>query len=95
MLTLRGLSTSCGRSTLLAACSSAAGAFDLPARQSLVPNLVPREHLPNAITLNTIMVQVASVAGPALGGLVIATRGVALGVRLQRRVVPVRDRARC
>jgi MFS family permease len=62
---------------VLAACSSAAGAFDLPARQSLVPNLVPPEHLPNAITLNTIMVQVASVAGPALGGLVIATGGVA------------------
>ena len=61
---------------VLAACSSAAGAFDLPARQSLVPNLVPPEHLPNAITLNTIMVQVASVAGPALGGMVIATAGV-------------------
>jgi MFS family permease len=62
---------------VLAACSSAAGAFDLPARQSLVPNLVPPEHLASAITLNTIMVQVASVAGPALGGLVIATGGVA------------------
>ena len=42
-----------------------------------MPNLVPREHLPNAITLNTIMVQIASVAGPALGGVVIATGGVA------------------
>ena len=54
---------------MLAAFSSAAGAFDLPARQALVPNLVPREHLPNAISLNTIMVQIASVAGPAPGGL--------------------------
>jgi MFS family permease len=60
----------------MAACSSAVGAFDLPARQSLVPNLVPREHLPNAISLNTIMIQVASVTGPAVGGLVIATAGV-------------------
>ena len=62
---------------MLAAASSAAGAFDLPARQALVPTLVPREHLPNAISLNTIMFQVASVVGPALGGVVIATAGVA------------------
>ena len=62
---------------LLAACSSAAGAFDLPARQALVPSLVPREHLPNAISLNTIMVQTASVGGPAIGGAIIAEVGVA------------------
>ena len=41
-----------------------------------MPTLVPREHLPNAISLNAIMLQVASVAGPAIGGLVIATLGV-------------------
>ena len=52
------------------------GAFDLPARQALVPTLVPREHLPNAISLNTIMFQTASVVGPALGGLLIAAAGV-------------------
>jgi MFS family permease len=61
----------------IAAASSAAGAFDLPARQSLIPNLVPREHLANALTLNTIMFQVAAVAGPALGGIVIGQFGVA------------------
>jgi len=61
---------------LLAAASSAAGAFDLPARQALTPNLVPREHLANALTLNTIMGQVASVLGPALGGIVIGQLGV-------------------
>jgi MFS family permease len=60
----------------LAACSSAAGAFDLPARQALVPSLIPREHLPNAISLNTIAMQTASVAGPALGGLMIAQGSV-------------------
>ena len=56
----------------LSACSASVGAFDLPARHSLVPTLVPREHLPNAISLNTIMFQISSVAGPALGGLLIA-----------------------
>jgi MFS family permease len=60
----------------LAALSAAVGTFDLPARQALVPMLVPREHLPNAISLNTIMFQTASVAGPSLGGLLIAARGV-------------------
>jgi MFS family permease len=75
VLTFRGLSA-VWPIYALAACSSAAGAFDLPARQALVPSLVPREDLPNAISLNTIMMQVASVAGPAVGGLLIATAGV-------------------
>jgi MFS family permease len=60
----------------LAAVGAAGGAFDGPARQSLMPTLVPRDHLPNAISLYAIMVQVASVAGPAIGGIVIATLGV-------------------
>ena len=60
----------------IAAAGSAAGAFDLPARQSLVPNLVPREHLANALSLNTIMFQVAAVSGPAAGGIVIGQLGV-------------------
>lgn len=75
VLTFRGLSV-VWPIYVLAACSSAAGAFDLPARQALLPNLVPREHLPNAISLNTIMVQIASVAGPGIGGAVIASGGV-------------------
>ncbi|HEY3091556.1 MAG TPA: MFS transporter [Vicinamibacterales bacterium] len=60
----------------LAALSSAVGAFDLPARQSLVPSLVPRDELPNAISLNTIMQQTSQVLGPALGGIVIASMNV-------------------
>jgi MFS family permease len=61
---------------ILAAIGSSAGAFDGPARQSLTPSLVPREHLPNAISLNAIMLQIASVSGPAIGGIVIASLGV-------------------
>ena len=61
---------------VLAALGSAVGAFDLPARNSLMPTLVPREHLPNAISLNTIMFQTASVLGPSLGGLLIAATDV-------------------
>ncbi|HKY21571.1 MAG TPA: MFS transporter [Vicinamibacterales bacterium] len=75
VLTFRGLSHP-WPIYALAAIGSAANAFDSPARQSLVPTLVPRDHLPNAISLNAIMVQFASVAGPSAGGLVIATLGV-------------------
>src|SRR5262245_20102297 len=38
--------------------------------------LVPRKHLPNAISLNTIASQSASVLGPALGGLIIAITNI-------------------
>ncbi len=87
----------------LAAIGAAAGAFDSPARQALIPSLVPRDHLPNAISLNAIMLQISSVAGPAIGGLVIATLGVewvyfinaltfgcVIGALLMMRGVPVR-----
>jgi MFS family permease len=62
---------------LLAGLGAAAGSVDAPARQSLLPSLVPREHLPNAIGLNSILFQTASAVGPALAGLALATRGVA------------------
>jgi len=61
---------------LLAAVGAAVGAFDPPARHALVPMLVPREHLPNAISLNTVIVQAASVVGPAVGGVIIAIGNV-------------------
>lgn len=61
---------------LLAGLGAAASAFDAPARHSLLPNLVPRHHLPNAVGLNTAMIQTASVGGPALAGLLIATTNV-------------------
>ena len=58
---------------VMAALGSAASAFDGPARHSLVPMLVPREKLANAVSLNTAMIQAAAVGGPALAGLLIAT----------------------
>lgn len=58
---------------VLAAVGAAIGAFDPPSRHALVPMLVPREHLPNALSLNTVMSQIAMVVGPALGGLIIAS----------------------
>jgi MFS family permease len=61
---------------VLAGLGAAASAFDGPARQALIPNLVPREHLANALSLNQIMFQSASVVGPSIGGLLIAALGV-------------------
>lgn len=60
----------------LAVAGGAASTFDGPARQSLIPALVPREDLANAIGLNATMFQIAAVAGPSLAGLVLATLGV-------------------
>jgi MFS family permease len=90
---------------VLAAIGASVGAFDPPARHSLVPMLVPREHLPNAISLNSVMVQASSVAGPALGGVIIALGNVGwayavnavsflfvIGSLVMMRDVPATDR---
>ncbi|MEI6666993.1 MAG: MFS transporter [Acidobacteriota bacterium] len=54
---------------LLAGLTAIAGSFDGPSRQALVPNLVPRSDLPNAISLTTIMFQIAAmIGGPAFAG---------------------------
>ena len=61
---------------VLASITAAVGAFDPPARHSMVAMLVPREELAGAVNLNTAMVQAASVIGPAVAGLVIAQASV-------------------
>lgn len=43
-----------------------------PARVALLPQLVPAEAFPNAVTWTTSLMHIASVAGPAIGGFVIA-----------------------
>ncbi len=53
------------------------GAVDQPTRASSIPRLVARERLPAAIALNQLNFQTASIVGPAAGGLLIATVGIA------------------
>ena len=53
------------------------GAVDQPTRSSAIPRLVPPERLPAAIALNQLNFQMASIVGPALGGVLIATVGLA------------------
>jgi predicted MFS family arabinose efflux permease len=54
-----------------------AQAFGGPAYQSLIPQLVTKEHLPNAIALNSIQFNIARVAGPLLAGVALAALGSA------------------
>lgn len=46
-----------------------ARAFSMPSGQALLPNLVPREDFTRAVALNSSVFQIATVVGPALGGL--------------------------
>jgi MFS family permease len=62
---------------VIAGIGAAAGASDGPARQALLPSLVPLEHLPNAIGLNSILYQTASILGPTLAGVALAMTSVA------------------
>lgn len=59
----------------LAILQGVASAFDLPARQTLLPSLVPREDLPSAIALMSASFNVARIGGAALGGLVVVALG--------------------
>ena len=70
-LTLQGQIT-LGWIYAITALQAVAAAFDLPARQALVPNLVPARDLPNAFSLNSIAAHSGAIIGPALSGVVIA-----------------------
>lgn len=59
----------------LAALLGVANAFDIPARQAFVAEMVGREHLVNAIALNSSMVTGARILGPAFAGVLVATIG--------------------
>ncbi len=60
----------------IATLAAGLGAVDQPARASSVPRLVPPERLPSAIALNQLNFQLASIVGPAVGGILIATVGL-------------------
>ncbi|GIW39676.1 MAG: MFS transporter [Candidatus Binatia bacterium] len=59
----------------LAAALGTINAFDVPARQAFVVELVGPEELPNAIALNSTGFNFARVLGPAIGGLLVAAAG--------------------
>ncbi len=75
LATWRGQLTS-GGIYALAAAAGVASSLDAPARQSLIPQLVPRQHLGNALSLHTTAFQLAGVIGPAIGGFVLASAGL-------------------
>jgi len=66
----------------LAALSSTFRAFDEPTRLSLIPQLVARERLPNAIALGSIPWQASRMIGPSVTGILIAAFGGTVGFGL-------------
>ena len=57
--------------------NSTLSAFDAPARNSFYPSLIPRADFQNAVTLNSVILRLATLLGPAIAGVLIATVGPA------------------
>jgi MFS family permease len=62
---------------IVAAAAAITSSFDQPARQAILPALVPKDKLTAAMSLNILSSNVGMMAGPAIGGVAIATIGVA------------------
>jgi MFS family permease len=60
----------------LAALLGLGNAFENPARQSFMMELVGAQHLRNAVSLNSVLVNVARTVGPAMAGILIASVGI-------------------
>jgi len=60
---------------VLAALRGLVNAFDGPARQAFVVEMVGKDDLPNAIALNSSLVNGARIVGPAMAGLIVASLG--------------------
>ena len=63
---------------LLALALGFVNVFDNPARQSFISEMVSAQDLPNAVTLNSVAMNMARVFGAALGGVIAAAIGLAL-----------------
>lgn len=59
----------------LAMAGGVATAFDNPARRSFVVEMVPEDHVTNAVSLNSALMTGARIVGPALAGLLVAAVG--------------------
>jgi len=78
VLTLTGALTY-GWLLVLAAFNGIAGTFDTPARQSLIPDLVPRDDVRNAVALNSLSFNLARLLGPVVAAGAIGLFGHLLG----------------
>src|SRR2546429_192944 len=70
----------------LAAFLGVVNAFDIPARQSFIVDLVGKDDLMNAIALNSSAFNAARVIGPAVAGALIGVLGVGASARRDRRI---------
>src|SRR5712692_10295936 len=57
--------------------AASVSAFEFPTRQAIIPTLVPREQMADAMSLSMVMMQLTFIIGSTLGGFVIAWTGVA------------------
>lgn len=62
----------------IATCRGIVVAFNLPARQSLISDLVPLDTLSNALALNSMTLNVTKIIGPAFAGFIIAWFGTGI-----------------
>jgi MFS family permease len=62
---------------ICAAISAAASGFHRPALEAMTPRLMPREQMPAVSAIRSALGTSAAIAGPALGGVLIASRGLA------------------
>ncbi len=69
--------------------SAIAGAFEQPARQSLLPSLVAKETFPQALTVTSTVQSLAFVTGPALGGFAIAVISISGAYAIQLGLIAV------